>query len=357
MKKSLLSVLLVASMTAACSFSSPSDSSAGEDTDSASQPIISGKASDSSQDSVVLLVHTQDQSHFSVCTGTLVASNLVLTARHCLSVTSDGAFGCDDKGNLSPGSKGGNVGADYRPGDISVYTGAVRPDVEKGGPQVVPANAMGKKIFHDTGKVICSHDLGLLQLDRELPQAKITPIRLDSSVKKGEKFTAIGWGVTLDAGFPKQRQARTGIVVTEVGPYAGSKTEDPVPPNDFQVGEATCQGDSGGPAFSEVTGAVIGVVSRGGNGADDSSGPSAGCIKASNDYTQTSPFKSLILQTFQAVGREPRIEEPINPGSSGGESKSGCSVGAAGSSSTPAGAGAMVALGIALAAIRRRRHG
>ena len=36
--------------------------------------------------------------------------------------------------------------------------------------------------------------------------------------------------------------------------------------HEFMIGEGICSGDSGGPAFVQTTRAVIGVVSRGGNG-------------------------------------------------------------------------------------------
>ena len=60
--------------------------------------------------------------------------------------------------------------------------------------------------------------------------------------------------------------------------------------------------------------AVTGTVSRGGNGATPNpTDPSATCIQASNIYTETSPFKSLILQGYTASGQDPWPEGGPDP--------------------------------------------
>jgi len=350
MTKSFLTALGLASIAVVWSSSSPGAEQGGEQTGSTSQAIISGTTSPSSHDSVVLLIHAEDANHFSVCSGTLIAPNIVVTARHCVSQTTAGAFACDKNGNLSSDSSGGTIGADFVPSDITIFVGSPRPDVENAASHAQP-NAVGKQIFHDDGTVICSHDLGVILLDRPISGAVIAPIRLDPPTNKGETFTAVGWGVSLDSDFPKQRQERSGIVIKEVGPFDGNSVDDVVPPNDFLVGESTCSGDSGGPALSDSSGAVIGVVSRGGNGKDDSQNASAGCIDASNDYTQTAPFKTIIQQAFnESGGYSPVVEVRNSSGDSGG-----CTIGPVGSRSTP-GAAALVALGMAVVAVRRRRR-
>jgi MYXO-CTERM domain-containing protein len=87
-----------------------------------------------------------------------------------------------------------------------------------------------------------------------------------------------------------------------------------VAPNEFETGEVVCEGDSGGPALDSQTGAIIGVVSRGGNGLpQDPNDPSANCLGARNLYTQVSPFKDLILEAFSAAGATPWLEGQPNP--------------------------------------------
>jgi hypothetical protein len=75
-----------------------------------------------------------------------------------------------------------------------------------------------------------------------------------------------------------------------------------------------CSGDSGGPAFDTTTNAIIGIVSRGGNGTpEDPNDPAASCVGGQNLYTEVAPFKDLILQAFTASGHEPWLEGQPNP--------------------------------------------
>src|ERR1700722_1337214 len=83
-----------------------------------SSAIVNGTASDASQNEVVLLYN--ETASFN-CTATLIAPNLVLTARHCVSNIVSDALECDQNGNAV---MGGQIGADYPAGDLQVYVGA-----------------------------------------------------------------------------------------------------------------------------------------------------------------------------------------------------------------------------------------
>ncbi len=307
---SLGALALIALAGAACSSSPDSGSVEEAPSGVTSSKIINGKTSPSSQDAVIMLIHTDLKSYFASCSGTLIAPNLVLTARHCVSTTTDAAFGCDSNGNLAPGSTGGKVGSDFDPKDLYVFTGNKRPAFDQG---KVNAQAHGQKIFHDDSKILCSHDLSLVLLDTSIDGAQILPVRLDGPPKDGELMTAVGWGVTTAESIPATRQQRTDIKVQHVGPY--EKGFDQVGPNDFEVGESICSGDSGGPSISQDTNAVMGVVSRGGNGQSDPNNPAVGCTGADtmNDYTQTAPFKDLILQAYSEAGQDPWNEGGPDP--------------------------------------------
>src|SRR5258705_1266232 len=142
------SLLLLSLTFAACS-STP--------TAETKQRIIRGIDSDPSQDAVVY-IYAQDLDE--ACTGTLIAPNLVLTARHCVSRTQMQSFGCDENGNPI-GIVGKQVLGDHAPKDLLVYTGSVRANA----PTMTP-DAVGAKIFHDDATDLCSYNVPLLLLDR-----------------------------------------------------------------------------------------------------------------------------------------------------------------------------------------------
>ena len=292
----------------------PNGDDSVEHTGTSTSAIISGTNSDASQDSVVLIVGLIGKEVF-MCSGTLVAQNLILTARHCVSEVSEGGFTCNADGTLGAGSTGGKVGADYPVTTFYIFTGPNKPDFSSG---KVSVAAKVTRVWHDEAAAVCGHDLALLQLDRAIPGAKIAQMRLDNATTVGEKFTAVGWGITSTTSDPQIRQQRSDVAVKRVGPAAGSDSlrQLPVPANEFEVGEVICQGDSGGPAFSATTGAVMGVVSTGGNGLSPTAdNPARGCTGTSavNQYMMLPAFKVLIGQAFAAVGQEPWAEGQANP--------------------------------------------
>ena len=299
---------LMAAFLLACSSgqgTTPSESR--ENVGQARSAVIKGKNSTAAQDSVVLLIHYDPNGgEFASCTGTLVAPNLVLTARHCVADT-DASAACDIDG--APLAQG-VVRANHPAKTLYVFTGTERPDFSQ--PNITPAG-VGKKVLDDGGKNLCNHDIAMVVLQEPVPNAKLTPLRLDGDIVKGEVVTAIGWGVTDRTPQPDIRQQRTGIKVLESGP--DDSTGGPVPPNEFQVGESICSGDSGGPAIAS-TGAIIGVVSRGGNQTQpDPRDPSTGCVGAEsmNLYTKIAPFKAFIMKGFELAQAEPWLENGPDP--------------------------------------------
>lgn len=297
-----LAALLLCASGAACS--SADVPSGPETTGRVSSAVIKGKDSDKSQDAVVLIIHYDPAKRdFGSCTGTLISDRLVLTARHCVADTDESAA-CDVKGTpLAMGEIRGNHKADK----LYIFTGTQRPDFRTG--DVTP-DGQGEKIFDDGGTNLCNHDIALVTLKAPIANAKIASIRLDEGIVKGETLTAVGWGVTDETAQPDVRQQRTGIKVEGIGP--DDTTQLPVPPNEFSVGESICSGDSGGPALA-ASGAIIGVVSRGGNATRPTSDPASSCIGGENLYTKVSPFKELIMTAFEAVGAEPWLENGPDP--------------------------------------------
>lgn len=312
--------LSLLSCIAACSTQSAQEEGT---TGQARSAVINGKASDASQDAVVLLVHYDPAAHgVGSCTGTLLAPRLVLTARHCVGDTDEYAACKSDGTPIAAGA----IRKNHDPETLYVFTGTERPDFGRG--RVEPAG-IGMKILDDGGKNLCNHDLALVVLKEPVKNAQIAPIRLESEVAVGELITAVGWGVTEKTRMPEERQQRKNIEILSSGP---DKKEGSVPPNEFEVGEAICSGDSGGPAISQETNAVVGVVSRGGNQqAGDSTDPASHCIDGRNLYTKVTPFKELIMQGFELAEAEPWLEgqpdprklKPNNACTSGDECRSG----------------------------------
>jgi uncharacterized protein (TIGR03382 family) len=269
------------------------------------QAIVGGVDSTSADDEVVLLL-SHDKSrdpptggqYFRFCSGTLVAPNLVLTARHCLSATASEYYACDDKGQPSFGDP--SILADFDPSESMIFTGAKLPDT------ILPttATALGKQIVGDDAKTICNADLALLVLDREIPSAKVAPVRLDGAIAAGDAAYAVGWGATVDGPLPKTRQRRDDVSVAVVGPSTEQTLNDMLGDREMRLTESLCQGDSGGPILDPITHAVIGVTSRGYSG--DGNGPQ--CLGTEHTAMRVPSFKDLVLKGYAAAGHTPLAE-------------------------------------------------
>jgi hypothetical protein len=252
-------------------------------------PIINGIESTDAQNAVILLGLGAGGGWYNSCSGTLIAPNLVLTARHCVSET--GPSGC------------ATITSDNPPDSLRIYLGKTRStDWISHSP-----DAYGKKLFVDDGRNLCSHDIALILLDTALVfgDTGLAPIRLEPPARL-DTFTAVGWGVTEKTGDPGIRMQRPDVKILKVDETA----------KEFTVGESICHGDSGGPALATGTGAVLGVVSRGGNADGEPVGtPAAGCVgpTTTNIYTGLWGFRDLILKAFAESGYEPWLEGQPDP--------------------------------------------
>lgn len=294
--KGLLGALVLGSLSVACS--AAPEVTAGE----SSSAIIKGTASDASQNAVVLLVMIdRGEGGIGQCTGTMLAPNLVLTARHCVSATDDGGIACRPDGTPLGG---GGIRKDKAAADIYVVVGQNRPTRPE-------ANGQGAKLITNGAKNLCNNDIALVLLKEPIKDVPIAPVRLDSPAVVGELITAVGWGVTDRTQSPSVRMQRSGIPITA----SGSDNVERTGPAEFAVGESICSGDSGGPAIAETTGAVLGVVSRGGNGTQPTNNPASSCIgsNASNFYTDVSSFKEMILAAYEEAGQDPWLEGGPDP--------------------------------------------
>jgi uncharacterized protein (TIGR03382 family) len=313
-----------------------------------SQAIMGGLEDDGASGTTgVVALRIGNASPFELCTGSLIAPNVVLTARHCVSKAANPTVICNEKG---ASTNGAHVSLDYAPESLHVYTGA--------NPNFAGEAAAGAKaIFHPKGDVLCNSDIAVVVLDKAIVGVKSLPIRLSGSVKSTESLRSVGYGKNdrgLEIG---TRFRKDGVDVLAVG-SAVSASDTALGPLEFEVGRSICQGDSGGPAISETTGAIVGVVSRGGD-----CGENFGHI-----YTQTSGFDALLAEAFAVAGGAPLAEtgapastrdtspssdEPSAADANVPVSGQGCS---ASSSTTTPGASALGLLLAASLLIARRRR-
>ncbi len=261
-------------------------------TSGTSRAIINGTSSPAAQDYVVQIAIEKDGKRVPFCTATLVAKNLVITARHCTGELSD-----DEESITS-----------FSPAKLAFYFGT------GAGPRTIDEepDAFGKTLFTN-GRDDLEPDIALVELDRAVT-LPIAPIRLDGGATLGETVDVVGYGLTEDHLYPSVRQQRKGLEIATVGP--GETDFFALNEGEFQFGEAACAGDSGGPALSSSTGAIVGIASRVTNGEERSETKVASfCMgsKAEDIYTDLTPARAFIEDAFAAVGAEPWIEGEPTP--------------------------------------------
>jgi hypothetical protein len=232
-----------------------------------------------------------DSAHMTLCSGALVASNLILTARHCVSRSLTSTPSCDARGRSHNGD---HLAADADPGTIGVYVGEhVR--VDRDAPR-----AYGLQTIHPVGRVLCDADVAFLVLDRPLAGVAILPLRLVGTVSLGDHVRPVGFGggAAMTVG---DRVGRGGSTVLAIGPVANAYTGAVLGPREFEVDRATCRGDSGGPALDASTGEIVGVVSRGGS-----------CSAAGNHvYTRIDSYASLARLALREASSVAAAQESV----------------------------------------------
>jgi hypothetical protein len=272
--------------------------------------IIDGELSTEDEDGVVLLRAEVSDSEV-LCSGSLIAPNLVVTARHCVSYLSPGLFNCTVQGELIDNPDGGgSLGQHFPAESIGIWGNAL--------PRKQPL-AHGREVISTLTPSICVNDVAFVVLDTAL-DLPIVPLRLGRPAEMHEPVTLLGFGLTADRqGIDYESQPRrrkTGLEIAGVGPDSREDGVTVVPPRALILkGPSGCVGDSGGPLLSAHSGALLGVYSL-------QAGESCTLPDVRHQLTHLPPFRALLDEAFEAAGATP-IAEPEPEGEGGGGSGGG----------------------------------
>jgi MYXO-CTERM domain-containing protein len=215
-----------------------------------SESLIKDGSDDTASKSVVAITTSAG----GLCTGSLIAPNVVLTARHCVSPTlpNGSAVICDET----------TSGPAFSSSSFFVTTADV----------VTPGTLL--EFFVDEvvllpieGDQLCGNDMAILILAVNVDASQTLPYepRLsDDPLMAGETFAAVGYGAVDGAGNDAgTRRRREGLTVDCVTDGCGDTMFGTnISLIEWAGSGGVCQGDSGGPALDD-SGRVIGVTSRG----------------------------------------------------------------------------------------------
>ena len=245
---------------------------------------IMGGADDPDHPAIVGIISIQAMGA-GLCSGTLIAPNLVLTARHCVAETEEQVLCSSSEFGKTYGASAFFVTTEWRGPEIAYETYQLEGNWFQATEVIVSDDAK-----------VCGNDIALLRLIDNVPGSVATPVvpRIEDNVAAGERYTAIGFGATSDDGEGwGRRRILEDLFVDCVGTcnsfFVNNETE-------WEGDKGICQGDSGGPALDEQ-GRVVGVVSR---GSLNCSMPVYGSVFAWGDW-----IREHAVEAAKAGGYEP----------------------------------------------------
>jgi len=288
--------LVLVSALAACS----ANSSSKENVGAQSSAVQGGKLDTAKAHNFAVGIASR---YGAVCSGTLIAPNLVLTARHCVVMPDgDAAVTCKDK-----------FGANVAPTTLFVTTQPTLRGTSKNNFYAA------KRIITPTATGFCGNDIALIQLVDNIPATEAEPatpvvqFSMTDKSKIGQKITAMGYGITApNANDSGERRIRQSISIVCVpgdkdnectGQYASLVDSDA----EFITEGYVCSGDSGGGAFEQASfddgkPYVLGALSRGPQ-------TETKCLAAI--YSRTDAHADMILSAGEQAAEEGGYTKPL----------------------------------------------
>lgn len=241
---------------------------------SAQNAIINGKAAletDAITASTVSLMIRWDGELYSICSGTLISEDLILTAGHCLMAVDD-------------------------PKDLMIFFGPVLPKNISDSRLLAVESAKANPNFEpsedeDADPATRLNDIGVIKLKAKAPAGTVAVPVLspESELKAQQSLLLAGYGMVIE----KPRTSAKGLNYTTV-PLA-EITDETILVTDQKVSGA-CSGDSGGPAYVQTPNglAVVGATR----------GPKEPAVDCHHfgEYTYASKFKDFILESAKLLG-------------------------------------------------------
>jgi MYXO-CTERM domain-containing protein len=257
-----------------------------------SSPIAGGEV-DSEHPAVFGSVTLRD-GNVSTCTASLIAPNLLLTARHCVASVPSPEVICGNS----------RFGEPLDPENY-IATNAIRLESSRTWFEAAKMHVPSE------GDDTCGFDIALVTLSSNVPSSVAQPMvpRIDRGVTSGEEYTAVGYGIDVEGNI----QGRMVLEDLEVQCNPGSCGSG-VRVTEFRGSAGICEGDSGGPAI-DTDGKVVGIVSR---GASECSDPVYGAVSAWSSFIRDVALEAAEVGGYETpfwvtTGKSDPPSEPVDP--------------------------------------------